>query len=58
VTIRKLYGKYGLRENGVGGRPIPGSDRFLSDTEAVRWEEEKEELDFIGTWSTLRCDTA
>jgi len=50
MTIRKLFGKYGLRDNGVMGRPIPGSGRFFTDNKAVRWEEEKEEegLAFIG----------
>src|SRR5580658_9556693 len=48
LTIKKLYGEQGVRGNGVPGRPIPGSGRFFSGTEAVQREEEKEGLEFIG----------
>ena len=48
LAIKKLYGELGLLENGVRGRPTPGSGRFFTGTEALRWEDEKEGLEFIG----------
>jgi hypothetical protein len=49
LAIKKLYGEQTLWPGSdVGGYALAGSGRFFSDSKAVRWEEEKEGLAFIG----------
>jgi hypothetical protein len=49
LAIRKLYGEQTLWPGSdIGGNAVAGSGRFFSDSHAIRWEEEKEGLAFIG----------
>jgi len=49
IGIKKLYGEQTLWPGSdVGGYAVAGSGRFIRGSEAIRWEEEKEGLAFIG----------